>query len=178
MTEPRLERAHLVAAVQRVRVAFALDPDRLAVDADFVEGRRPIAERDPRHVERQITEQRDPIHGARAHELLLRFLRHVVGWRLDAARTEQELFALLLEDFVRLLRREIEAVLVDDPLGVLDPVLPGLGRDVVVDALAQGIVERLVGEARKLLAEFCALDHTAHVGVLSTKPHQTGPTTR
>src|SRR5690606_33417921 len=65
-------------------------------------------------------------------------------------------------DVVRLLGGQIEAVLVDDPLGVLDPVLPGLGRDRVVDALPQGIVKRLVGQGGELLPIFCALDHPAH----------------
>src|SRR4029079_2950325 len=103
-------------------------------------------------------------------------LRHVARWRRHGTATEQELLALLLEDFVRLLRGQVEAVLVDDLLRVLDPVLPGLGRDVVVDALAQSVVERLVGEAGELLTEFHALDHTAHGGGIAR--NSTGRPTR
>src|SRR5574338_1196456 len=107
----------------------------------------------------------------------VRLLGHVIGRRLHATAAEQKLLALLLQHLVRLLRREVEPVLVDDPLRVFDPLLPGPRGDRVVDALAQGIVERLVGQARELLAEFCALDHTAHARVDSTKTATTGPTT-
>src|SRR5262249_43089185 len=86
-------------------------------------------------------------------------LRHVVGRRLHAPAAEQELLALLLEHVVRLLLRQIEPVLVDDSLGVLDPLLPGLRRDRLVDALAQSVVERLVGQPGQGLPQLRALDH-------------------
>jgi len=71
-------------------------------------------------------------------------LRNVVRRRGQLLGAEQELLALLLEHVVRLLLREVEAVLVDDPLGVLDPLLPRLLRDALEDALAEGVGERLV----------------------------------
>src|SRR5678809_926447 len=88
-------------------------------------------------------------------------LGDVLG-RCRAARAEQKVLALLLEHLVRFLRGQVEAVLVDEALGVLDPVLPGLRGNVVVDPLAERVLERLVGQTWKVLVVLRALDHAAH----------------
>jgi hypothetical protein len=72
---------------------------------------------------------------------------HVLGGDRPAI-AEQERLALLLQQLVGLLEREVEAPLVDQLLAVLDPQRPRLGRDRVVDALAEIIVERLVRKTR------------------------------
>src|SRR5262245_2978094 len=71
---------------------------------------------------------------------------------------EEELVRLLEEDRLPARRGEVEPVLVDDHLRVLQPQLPGLLGDAVVDLLAQLVVERLVDDAWKLLAELRAHD--------------------
>src|SRR5207253_4640149 len=45
---------------------------------------------------------------------------------------------------------------------MLQPHLPRVLRDAVVDALAQLVVPRFEIEARQLLSELCALDHPRH----------------
>src|SRR5205807_1943253 len=45
---------------------------------------------------------------------------------------------------------------------MLQPHLPRVLRDAVVDALAQLVVPRLEIEARQFLPELCALDHPRH----------------
>src|SRR3954471_21289209 len=71
---------------------------------------------------------------------------------------KEELLGLIEEHLVRLLRAAREPVLVHDHLEVLEPELPRVLRDVLVDALAQVVVPRLELEARQVLPELCALD--------------------
>src|SRR5688572_12238746 len=97
---------------------------------------------------------------ARASSVLL---GHVFRREL-AAITEQEGFALLLEDVVRLLLGQVEPILVHDLLRVLDPLPPGLGRDGVVDTLPERIVEGFVRESGQGLTELGALHHPGHRG--------------
>src|SRR5258706_5103840 len=88
-------------------------------------------------------------------------LRNVFGRGL-ATGTEQKFRALLLEHLVRLLGCEVEAVLVHDSLGVLDPLLPRLLRDVVVNPLSPSVIEGLERQTRERVAQLPALYHSPH----------------
>ena len=56
------------------------------------------------------------------------------GWSTSFA--EEEIFHVFDDDLLRLERRGVEAVLVDDHLQMLSPHLPGIQRHVVVDPLS------------------------------------------
>src|SRR5262249_19167327 len=92
----------------------------------------------------------------------LRGGRTVIGRELGAL-AEEELLRLVEEDLLPALGREVESVLIHDHLRVLEPELPRFLRDVVVDLLAELVVEGLVDDTRQLLAELGAVDHPAHV---------------
>src|SRR5947199_9232373 len=88
--------------------------------------------------------------------------RLVVG-RESGALAEEVLLRLVEQDLVRLLAAAGEPVLVHDHLEMLEPHLPRLLRNVVVDALPELVVERAVLEPGKLLLELHALHHPRHV---------------
>ena len=88
--------------------------------------------------------------------MLVRLLGNVLGGQRTTG-AEQKVLALLLEHVVGFLRGQIESVLVDDLLGVLDPQLPGILRDGLEDLLAEGVGERLVRKAGKLVTELGAV---------------------
>src|SRR5438128_3372603 len=85
----------------------------------------------------------------------------VVG-RQRRSLAEEVLLGLVEEDLVRLLAAAGQTVLVHDHLEMLQPHLPGFLRDVVVDALAQLVVEGLVLQAGQLPLELLALHHPRH----------------
>src|SRR6185312_2398559 len=113
------------------------------------------------------------IRSTRAICVLLGFGRDVVG-RERRPLAEEVLLDLLAQDLLRLGRHEVEPVLVDQHLRVLEPHQPRLLRDVVVDALAELVLERLPPHAGELLAQLHALDHSCHLSLLPI-PYTNGP---
>src|SRR6185369_937137 len=90
----------------------------------------------------------------------------LTGW-LEVGRelgvlAEEELLGLVPEDLVRARVRRRQAVLVHDHLEVLEPELPRVLTDAVVDALVEIVVERLEREPGQLLAELLANHHPSH----------------
>src|SRR5437868_6507189 len=82
---------------------------------------------------------------------------NVVRWALPALfAAEEELLRLLHQQLLPLRSGQIQTVLIHDHLRELDPLLPGIHGDAVVDPLPQLVLERLVGHSRKLLAELRA----------------------
>src|SRR5207237_9160125 len=78
------------------------------------------------------------------------------------AFAEEELLGLIEEHLVCLLRPARQPILVHDHLEVLEPHLPCVLGDGLVDALPQLIVPGLEVEARELLPELCTLHHPRH----------------
>ena len=90
--------------------------------------------------------------------LVLRSRWNVAGWKRSAF-AEEVIFHLLEQELLRLLRAEVEPVLVHDHLHLLEPHLPGFLGDVLVDALAQRmVVERGLVESRHFPLKFDAED--------------------
>src|SRR6185436_10509661 len=87
---------------------------------------------------------------------------HVIGRELRAL-AEEELLALLLENLLRPRRHQVQAVLVDEHLGMLEPELPRLLRDVVEDLLAQLVIPGLPLDALELFPHFDAVHQARHV---------------
>src|SRR5262249_41692482 len=87
--------------------------------------------------------------------------RLVVGGELRAF-AEEELLCLVEQDLVGLLRAARQPVLVHDHLEVLQPHLPRILRNALVDALAELVVPGLELQARKFLPELCTIDHPRH----------------
>src|SRR5439155_8292870 len=96
--------------------------------------------------------------------------RRLVVRREMRAFAEEEFLGLIEEHLVRLLGAAGEAVLVHDHLEVLQPHLPRVLRDAVVNALAQLVVPRLEIEARQFLPELCALDDPRHRSLPRGRP--------
>src|ERR1051325_2984867 len=106
--------------------------------------------------------------GSRTTARLLGGRCDVVGRELGAL-AEEILLGLLVEQPLPLGGGQIQPVLVDDHLRELQPPLPRLHRDVVVDALPELVLERLVRDRGQLLAQLRALDHSRHASVLRRK---------
>ena len=84
-------------------------------------------------------------------------LRRDVVRRQGSAFTEEILLHLLEQKLLRLGGSEIQPILVHEHLHVLDPHLPGVFRNVVVDALAQWMTfERYLIEAHHIALKFDA----------------------
>src|SRR3954470_23043356 len=90
---------------------------------------------------------------------LLLLLRWDVVRRELRAFAEEELLHVMHDDLLRLLVRWVEAVFVDDHLGVLAPQPPRFLRDGLVDAVAQLAIERRLVEPGQLLAQLDAFHH-------------------
>src|SRR5688572_26362185 len=114
------------------------------------------------------------IVGVRAGLAGARRRRHVVGWRLDAGAPE-EVLEVLLERLLGLGVGRVEAVLVDHHRLVLDPLIPGFGRDLAEDALTQRAGERRVFQSGELVAQLAAVHHSRHVLILSGGAAACGP---
>src|SRR5262249_9420470 len=67
-----------------------------------------------------------------------------VGGRQLRPLAEEELVGLVEKKLLPARRREVEAILVDDHLRVLEPHLPGIHGDRLVDALTELVVEGLI----------------------------------
>src|SRR6266851_835202 len=93
-------------------------------------------------------------------------LRRLVVGRQRRALAEEVLLRLVEKDLVRLLASPGEPVLVHDHLEMLQPHLPRLLRDAVVDPLPQLVGERLVFQAGQLALELDALHHSRHLHLL------------
>jgi len=76
----------------------------------------------------------------------------------SGALAEEEFFHVLDDDLLILAAGGVEAVLVEEHLAEFGPLIPGLLGDVVVDFLAERVVEGRLGESGELLLEFCAED--------------------
>src|SRR5690348_8043468 len=73
------------------------------------------------------------------------------------AFAEEELLALAQQELDALLRADVDAELVDDHRRVREPVLPGVLRDALVDALTERVLEGGTIETGQLAAELRAL---------------------
>src|SRR5690348_4523616 len=93
--------------------------------------------------------------GAGRHLIALP-LRHPALWHLRLV-LEEELLHLLAQQLARIRIGQIQPVVIDDQARLFLPHLPGLLRDMVVDALAQ-----LTGERRLLQPRQPALELGAH----------------
>src|SRR6266849_573781 len=102
-------------------------------------------------------------------------LRRLVVGRQRRALAEEVLLRLVEEDLIRLLASPGEAVLVHDHLEMLQPHLPGLLRDAVVDALPELVGERLEFQAGQLALELDALHHPRHLHLLRSVYHRAPP---
>src|SRR5438067_9432968 len=89
-------------------------------------------------------------------------LRRLVVRRQGGTLAEEVFLRLVEQDLVRLLAAAGQAILVHDHFEMLQPHLPRLLRDAVVDALAKLVRERLVLEPRQLALELDALEHPRH----------------
>src|SRR2546430_1519950 len=92
----------------------------------------------------------------------------LLGGRRDVIRgrfaplAEEDLLGFVLQQFLPLGGGQIQPVLVDDHLRELQPLLPRLERDVVVDPLPELVVEGLIGNSRELFLQLRAVDHSRH----------------
>src|ERR1700690_3316279 len=110
-----------------------------------------------------------PLPGAGG--LGLRARRHEV-WRQGRALTEEVLLHLFDDELLRFRVAQVQPVLVHEDLHVLEPQLPGLFRDVLVDALAEGVpFEGNVVEPGHLALELDAEDLSGAGLVLFDRGH-------
>src|SRR5215469_4195511 len=90
-------------------------------------------------------------------------LRRNVLFGSHLAVAEEKLLHVLDNDFLVFFAGRVEAVFVQNHLAELGPLLPGSGRNVVVDLLAKFGVEGRLVEAGKLLLELYAKNFVCHV---------------
>src|SRR5215469_3082594 len=93
-------------------------------------------------------------------------LRRDVLFGGNLAVAEEELFHVLHDDFLILLAGGVEAIFVEDHLAELGPLLPGSGRNIVVDLLSELGVEGRLVETGELLLELYAENFVCHVASL------------
>src|SRR5579871_901229 len=82
-----------------------------------------------------------------------------VPLRQLGALAEEKLLQLLFHDLLRLRVEGIQAVLVHQHLGIFDPHLPRLGRDVLIDSLADLAFPRHALEPGHVFPELHAVHH-------------------
>src|SRR5579883_1224055 len=82
-----------------------------------------------------------------------------VAFGKASAFAKEELLHLLFHDFLGVGIDRIQAIFVHDHFGVFEPELPGIFRDILIDALAEFAFPRHAIEAGQLLAEFHTVDH-------------------
>jgi hypothetical protein len=69
----------------------------------------------------------------------------------------------------------LQAIFIEQHLGVLGPHLPGLGAHIFIDLLPQFGIERGFIQAGEFASKLCAFDHTRH-GNIVTRPGNDAPT--
>src|SRR5690349_16688209 len=103
---------------------------------------------------------------------LLRFLlRGDVSRGERGPFAEEELLHLLLDDLLGFPRGRAQTVFIDDHLQVLEPHVPGLLGDVLIDALSELAAPRRLVEPRQLFLELHTFHHVlCHKGASASSP--------
>jgi hypothetical protein len=83
------------------------------------------------------------------------------------SRAKEILLHLLDQKLLRLGFPRLQAVFIQQHLGVLGPHLPGLSAHVFIDLLSQFGVERGFIQAGKFASKLCAFDHSRHGNIVT-----------
>lgn len=106
--------------------------------------------------------------------------RALFGWRDEffwklRSGAKEVLLHLLDEELLRLGLPRLQAVFIEQHLGVLSPHLPGLRAHIFIYLLPQFGIERGFIQAGEFASKLCAFDHTRH-GNIVTRGGNDAPT--
>jgi len=93
--------------------------------------------------------------------LMLLFLRHVFGGK-GGALAEEELLQLFDQEFLVLRVGRVQTVFVQQDLAVIHPHGPSVPGNVLIDALAEIVIEGRLVETRQLALELDTRDGAAN----------------